>query len=83
MTREVGRKLRIAADAPPTVCIYTLCNADGGVTCAEISDDTLTMAAGFGNSSIQVSFFFCYRYLRLPAKRSERRIHLFDFIKSG
>ncbi|VDK68144.1 unnamed protein product [Litomosoides sigmodontis] len=52
--KESGKKMRISADTPPSVCLYTVLNSPGGLTASDISEDSGTLALGFGNSRIQV-----------------------------
>ncbi|VDM95162.1 unnamed protein product [Thelazia callipaeda] len=53
--KESGKKLRISADNPPSVCLYTVLNSPGGLTASDVSEDSEALALGFGNSMIQVS----------------------------
>ncbi|MFH4973351.1 hypothetical protein AB6A40_000060 [Gnathostoma spinigerum] len=55
LSKDGGKKVRISIDSPPSVCLYTVLNGHGGVTAAEFSEDSTMIAAGYGNSDIQVS----------------------------
>lgn len=53
--KDSVKKVRVTAESPPSVCLYTALNAHGGLTAADISDDSACLAVGYGNSAIQVS----------------------------
>lgn len=44
----------MTVETPPSVCLYTVLNAFGGVSSAQISENAAQVAIGFGNSMIQV-----------------------------
>ncbi|KAI1731725.1 WD domain, g-beta repeat domain-containing protein [Ditylenchus destructor] len=48
------KKTRISAENPPSVCLYTVLNANGGLCSASISENCAMIALGFGNSVVQV-----------------------------
>ncbi|KHN77937.1 Transcription initiation factor TFIID subunit 5 [Toxocara canis] len=52
--KECSKKVRISAESPPSVCLYTALNASGGLTAADFSDDSACLALGYGNSIVQV-----------------------------
>uniref|UniRef100_A0A914VIR7 LisH domain-containing protein n=1 Tax=Plectus sambesii TaxID=2011161 RepID=A0A914VIR7_9BILA len=52
--KEMLKKVKISAENPPSVCFFSILNAHGGACCAEITEDTTMMAAGYGNSTVQV-----------------------------
>uniref|UniRef100_F1KW86 Transcription initiation factor TFIID subunit 5 n=2 Tax=Ascaris suum TaxID=6253 RepID=F1KW86_ASCSU len=54
MVKESTKKVRISAESPPSVCLYTALNASGGLTAADFSDDSACLAVGYGNSIVQV-----------------------------
>lgn len=56
--REVSKRLKLGPETLPSVCFYTLLNGhhhhNSAALCAEISEDSRLMAAGFSDSSIRV-----------------------------
>ena len=52
--REAVKKGRITADNPPSVCIYSACNTNGGLSSAEISENCSYYALGLNDGSVQV-----------------------------
>lgn len=52
--REASKRVNLGPDCLPSVCMYTLLNANYTVTCAEISEDSSLIAIGFSDSSIKV-----------------------------
>lgn len=56
--RDVSKRLKLGPDTLPSVCFYTLLNGhhhhNSAALCAEISEDSKIMAAGFSDSSIRV-----------------------------
>lgn len=62
MVKESTKKVRISAESPPSVCLYTALNASGGLTAADFSDDSACLAVGYGNSIVQVSRFFMIEF---------------------
>jgi len=64
------KKHRISVDSPPTVCLYTVLNANSGLCSASIADDGSMFALGFGNSTIQVNALAA-EHMKLLKKPSE------------
>ncbi|EAT41277.1 AAEL007067-PA [Aedes aegypti] len=52
--REASKRVNLGPDCLPSVCMYTLLNANYTVTCAEICEDSSLIAIGFSDSSIKV-----------------------------
>lgn len=52
--RETTRKGKISIDNPPTVCIFNACNTNGGLSSAEISENSSLYALGLNDGLVQV-----------------------------
>ncbi|EDS41798.1 transcription initiation factor TFIID subunit 5 [Culex quinquefasciatus] len=52
--RESSKRVNLGPDCLPSVCMYTLLNANYTVTCADICEDSSLIAIGFSDSSIKV-----------------------------
>jgi transcription initiation factor TFIID subunit 5 len=52
--KESQKKTKISLDNPPSVCLYSVVNANEGVCSASISENCSMVALGYGNSVIQV-----------------------------
>ncbi|XP_022195379.1 transcription initiation factor TFIID subunit 5 [Nilaparvata lugens] len=52
--REATKRVTLGPECLPSICCYTLLNANHTVTCAEISEDSSTLAVGFSDSIIKV-----------------------------
>ncbi|CAD5206328.1 unnamed protein product [Bursaphelenchus okinawaensis] len=52
--KEMSKKVKIGPENPPSVCLYTILNAPGGVCSAALTENCEMLSIGYGNSSIQV-----------------------------
>ncbi|KAF6214950.1 hypothetical protein GE061_009695 [Apolygus lucorum] len=52
--REASKRVTLGPETLPSICCYTLLNAEGKVICSEISDDSSILAVGFSNSNIKL-----------------------------
>ncbi|KAB0795862.1 hypothetical protein PPYR_09695 [Photinus pyralis] len=52
--RESCRRITLGPETMPSVCSYTLLNANYTVTCAEITEDSSILAVGFSDSIVKV-----------------------------
>ncbi|KAK6623211.1 hypothetical protein RUM43_009063 [Polyplax serrata] len=52
--REASKRVTLGPDALPSICMYTLLNANSSVTCAEICEDSSLLGVGFTDSIIKV-----------------------------
>ncbi|CAD5209005.1 unnamed protein product [Bursaphelenchus xylophilus] len=52
--KEIGKRVKISAENPPSVCLYTILNAPGGVCSAALTENCEMVSIGYGNSVIQV-----------------------------
>ncbi|KAK3924319.1 Transcription initiation factor TFIID subunit 5 [Frankliniella fusca] len=52
--RDSLKRVNLGPETLPSVCFYTLLNANQSVTCAEISEDSSLLAVGFNDSFIKV-----------------------------
>ncbi|CAH0557206.1 unnamed protein product [Brassicogethes aeneus] len=52
--REVSKRVALGPESLPSVCCYTLLNANYSVTCAEITEDSSMLAVGFNDSIVKV-----------------------------
>lgn len=52
--REASKRVTLGPDALPSVCMYTLLNANSTVTCAEICEDSSLLGVGFTDSIIKI-----------------------------
>ncbi|EDO33060.1 predicted protein, partial [Nematostella vectensis] len=52
--RESAKKLKLSAEVLPSICFYSLLNANEGVNCATISEDAALLSAGFEDSTIRI-----------------------------
>lgn len=52
--RESCRRITLGPETLPSVCSYTLLNANYTVTCAEITEDSSILAVGFSDSIVKV-----------------------------
>ncbi|CAI4221642.1 unnamed protein product [Auanema sp. JU1783] len=55
--RDASKLALVSQENPPSICMFTALNAHGGVTSADISDDSSLMALGFGDSTISIFAF--------------------------
>ncbi|XP_075214513.1 TATA-box binding protein associated factor 5 [Lycorma delicatula] len=51
--RESTKRVNLAPDCLPSICCYTLLNANHTVTCAEIAEDSSVLAVGFSDSVVK------------------------------
>uniref|UniRef100_A0A0N5AUZ1 LisH domain-containing protein n=1 Tax=Syphacia muris TaxID=451379 RepID=A0A0N5AUZ1_9BILA len=54
MVKDSVKKVKVSQESPPCICLYTALNAHGGLTAADISDDSSCLAVGYGNSTVQL-----------------------------
>ncbi|KAL3280921.1 hypothetical protein HHI36_004148 [Cryptolaemus montrouzieri] len=52
--REASRRVTLGPETLPSVCCYTLLNANHSVCCAEITEDSSMLAVGFNDSIVKV-----------------------------
>ncbi|KAK0426229.1 hypothetical protein QR680_009598 [Steinernema hermaphroditum] len=52
--KDLLRRTKINAETPPNICMYTVANASGGVTCVDVTEDSSLIAIGYGSSAIQI-----------------------------
>ncbi|EFA04573.1 cannonball [Tribolium castaneum] len=52
--REASKRVTLGPDYLPSVCCYTLLNANHTVNCAEITEDSSMLAVGFSDSIVKV-----------------------------
>lgn len=52
--RELSKRVHLSPDLLPSICFYTLLNANQGLISVEISDDSSLLAAGFADSNIRI-----------------------------
>lgn len=52
--KEAARRITLNNETLPSVCCYTLLNANYTVTCADITEDSSTLAVGFNDSFVKV-----------------------------
>ncbi|KAF5303075.1 hypothetical protein FQR65_LT08404 [Abscondita terminalis] len=52
--RESSKRITLGPEILPSVCCYTLLNANHTVTCAEITEDSSMLAVGFADSVVKV-----------------------------
>ncbi|KAK5645647.1 hypothetical protein RI129_004111 [Pyrocoelia pectoralis] len=52
--RESSRRITLGPETLPSMCSYTLLNANYTVTCAEITEDSSMLAVGFSDSIVKV-----------------------------
>jgi transcription initiation factor TFIID subunit 5 len=52
--REASKRVTLGPEYLPSVCCYTLLNANYTVTCAEITEDSSMLAVGFSDSIVKV-----------------------------
>lgn len=54
MLREAAKRVKLGSESLPSICFYTFLNAQNQVTCAEVSEDSSLLSAGFSDSSVHV-----------------------------
>lgn len=52
--REASKRVNFNAETLPSICCYTLLNANNTVTCAEITEDSSMLAVGFSDAIVKV-----------------------------
>ncbi|GAB6019682.1 hypothetical protein CHUAL_001238 [Chamberlinius hualienensis] len=52
--REASKRVKLGPSCLPSICFYTLMNANQGATCALISDDSSLLSVGFADSVVRV-----------------------------
>ncbi|XP_025832724.1 transcription initiation factor TFIID subunit 5 [Agrilus planipennis] len=52
--REATKRVTLGSETLPSICCYTLLNANHTVTCAEITEDSSMLAVGFSDSVVKV-----------------------------
>lgn len=79
MMRESARKLKLSSETLPSICFYTLLNANQNnnmaVLCAEISEDSSLLAAGLSDSNIKV---WSLTPSKLKSMKSSHELDLID-----
>ncbi|XP_017784625.1 PREDICTED: transcription initiation factor TFIID subunit 5 [Nicrophorus vespilloides] len=52
--REASKRVNLNPETSPSICCYTLLNANHTVTCADITEDSSMLAVGFSDSLVKV-----------------------------
>ncbi|WKX91620.1 hypothetical protein Q1695_009999 [Nippostrongylus brasiliensis] len=55
--RDAAKLTLVSQESPPSVCMLTALNAYGGVSCCDISDDSLILCIGGVDGSIELTAF--------------------------